>query len=72
MTHRHLSECHDRPLRDILSDDRQFGGVVVVRGGDFRKIPHVARRGSRAQVVAASLKRSPFGDGRRRARYLEI
>ena len=60
MAHRHLAECIDRSIRDIRSDDRPFGGVVVAFGGDFRKIPPVVRHGSRSQVVSASLKRSPL------------
>ena len=60
MAHRHLAECVDRSLRDIRSDDRPFGGVVVVFGGDFRQIPPVVRHGGRAQVVSASLRRSPL------------
>ena len=60
MAHRRLAECLDRSLRDIRSDDRPFGGVVVVFGGDFRQIPPVVRHGSRAQVVSASLRRPPL------------
>ena len=58
MAHRHLAECLGRSLRDIRSDGRPYGGVVVVFGGDFRQIPPVVRHGSRAQIVSASLKRS--------------
>jgi len=35
-----------------------FGGKVVVMGGDFRQILTVVPRGTRGQIVDASLKRS--------------
>ena len=60
MAHRHLAECLDRPRRDIRSDESPFGGVLVVFGGYFRQIPPVVRHGSRAQIVSASLNRSPL------------
>ena len=50
--HRRLAECMGRSIRDIREDERPFGGVVVVFGGDFRQIPPIVRRGSRAHVVA--------------------
>ena len=68
MSHRYLAECLDRSLRDIRADTRPFGGVVVVFGGDSRQIPPVARHGSRAQIVAASTKRSPLWAQMRRRR----
>jgi ATP-dependent DNA helicase PIF1 len=43
----------DPALKDML-----FGGKVVVMGGDFRQILHVVPRGTRGQIVDASLKRS--------------
>ena len=58
MAHRRLAECLGRSMRDIRSDGRLYGGVVAVFGGDFRQIPPVVRRGGRAQIVSASLKRS--------------
>ncbi|WOG82070.1 hypothetical protein DCAR_0101230 [Daucus carota subsp. sativus] len=57
-------ECLDRTLRDIMksvSPDRYnklFGGVTVLLGGDFRQILPVIRKGSRAEIVAASISRS--------------
>ena len=35
-----------------------FGGKTVVLGGDFRQVLPVVRKGSRAQIVGASLQRS--------------
>ena len=67
MSNRHLAECLDRSIRDIRADAMLVGGVVVVFGGDFRKIPPVARRGSRGKIVDASTNRSPlWADMRRR------
>jgi len=43
----------DPALKDML-----FGGKVVVMGGDFRQILPVVPRGTRGQIVDASLKRS--------------
>ena len=60
MAHSHLSECLGRSLCGIREDERSFGGAVVVFGGDFCQIPPIVRCGSRAHVVASSLKRSPI------------
>jgi hypothetical protein len=43
----------DPALKDML-----FGGKVVVMGGHFRQILLVVPRGTRGQIVDASLKRS--------------
>jgi hypothetical protein len=43
----------DHALKDML-----FGNKVVVMGGDFRQILPVVPRGTRGQIVDASLKRS--------------
>ncbi|WVZ73210.1 hypothetical protein U9M48_021551 [Paspalum notatum var. saurae] len=59
MTKRQAVEALDNSLRDIM--DRPglpFGGKTVVFGGDFRQVLPVVRKGSRAQIVAASLRRS--------------
>lgn len=58
MQHRHAAEAVDRTLRDIRDDDRPFGGIPVVFGGDFQQILPVVRRGQREDIVAASLRRS--------------
>ena len=60
MMHRYNFEALDRCLKDLARNtdraDLPFGGHVVVLRGDFRQIPTVITRGSRA--VGASLKRS--------------
>jgi hypothetical protein len=58
MAHRHLLEALDRTLRDIMDCDEPFGGKVIVLSGDFRQTLPIVKRGSRAQVVGASIKRS--------------
>jgi PIF1-like helicase/Helicase len=58
MQHRHLHEAVNRTLKDILESDKPFGGVPVVFSGDFHQILPVIERGSRPQIVGASLQRS--------------
>jgi len=59
MMHKEAIQAVDRALRDIMGVlDVPFGGKVVVMGGDFRQVLPVIVRGSRADIVGASLKRS--------------
>ena len=59
MQHRFSAEAADRSCRDILNEpDRPFGGITVVFGGDFQQILPVVPRGSREDVVSATLLRS--------------
>lgn len=68
MIHKHCFEALDRTLRDILrstipdSEDKVFGGKVVVFGGDFRQILLVVPKGSRQDIVNASLNSSYLWD----------
>ena len=56
-------EALDNSLRDIMDrPDLPFGGKTVVFGGDFRQVLPVVRKGSRAQIVDASLRRSYLWD----------
>ena len=55
-----MSEYLDKVLRNLTRVDSLFGGKVVILGGDFRPIPTVIQKGSRAQVCEASLKRAHF------------
>ncbi|XP_071678981.1 uncharacterized protein [Lolium perenne] len=46
-------------MRDIMGRrDRPFGGKTVVFGGDFRQVLPVVRKGSRGQIVEATLRSS--------------
>jgi ATP-dependent DNA helicase PIF1 len=58
MTKRQNVEALDNSLRDIMGRSHlPFGGKTVVLGGDFRQVLPVVRKGSRAQIVGASLRR---------------
>jgi ATP-dependent DNA helicase PIF1 len=59
MTKRQAIEALDNNMRDIMGQPRlPFGGKTVVFGGDFRQVLPIVRKGSRAQIVAASLRSS--------------
>jgi hypothetical protein len=58
MQHRHIMEAVDRSFKDVRGSDRPFGGLPIVFGGDFQQILPVILKGSRAQVVGASMKSS--------------
>ncbi|ONM35627.1 DNA helicase-like protein [Zea mays] len=59
MTKRQAIEALDNSMRDIMGrSGLPFGGKTVVFGGDFRQVLPVVRKGSRAQIVAASLRSS--------------
>ena len=60
MMHCHVFEAVDRTLKDICGCDRPFGGKVVVLGGDFRQCLPVIPKGTKTQIVEASLSRSPL------------
>jgi hypothetical protein len=56
MTKRQAVEALDNSLRDIMDRHKlPFGGKTIVFGGDFRQVLPVVRKGSRAQIVGASL-----------------
>ena len=61
MSHRWVIETVDRTLRDICDQKNMpFGGKLIVLGGDFRQILPVVTKGSRVDIVAASLSKSHF------------
>ncbi|XP_016192222.1 uncharacterized protein LOC107633101 [Arachis ipaensis] len=61
MTKKLAFKAPDRMLRDIMvsvsdrNKDLPFGGKVVVLGGDFRQVLPVIPKGSRAEIVMASI-----------------
>ncbi|KAF8056402.1 hypothetical protein N665_1273s0004 [Sinapis alba] len=60
MMSRHCFETLDRNMCDIIrsSEDKPFGGKVVVFGGDFRQILPVILGGGRPETVLATLNSS--------------
>ena len=62
MSDKILLEALDRLLQDLMDSNEPFGGKIVVLGGDFRQLPTVKKRESRAQIVNASIIRSPLWD----------
>ncbi|KAL7154894.1 hypothetical protein ABFS83_03G034600 [Erythranthe nasuta] len=64
MIHKHYFEAVHQSLKDILSqsnpenENKPFGGKTVVFGGDFRQILPAVPKGTRQQVVSASINSS--------------
>jgi PIF1-like helicase len=58
MQHRNAPEALDRTLRDIRNDNRPFGSLTVVFGGDFQQTLPVVPKGSREEIVNATIQRS--------------
>uniref|UniRef100_A0A1J3DHC5 ATP-dependent DNA helicase n=1 Tax=Noccaea caerulescens TaxID=107243 RepID=A0A1J3DHC5_NOCCA len=64
MLHIHCFEAFDRSMKDIsraakvANAEKPFGGKTIVFGGDFRQILPVIAKGSRGQIVQASLTSS--------------
>ncbi|RYQ88820.1 hypothetical protein Ahy_B09g095793 isoform B [Arachis hypogaea] len=64
MTNKLAFEALNRTLHDIMvsvsnrNKDLPFGGKVVVLGGDFRQVLPVIPKGSRAEIVMASINSS--------------
>ncbi|KAL2976345.1 hypothetical protein AAZX31_13G002600 [Glycine max] len=62
MAHKLCFEALDQILRDVIkaksSSDKIFGGKVMVFGGDFRQILPVIPRGSRSDIVNATINSS--------------
>ena len=64
VNHRHCFEALNRTLRDILSETRknaenkQFGGITVVLGGDFRQTLPVIQNATKAQILRSCIVNS--------------
>ncbi|GBN88629.1 hypothetical protein AVEN_186600-1 [Araneus ventricosus] len=43
--------CIDSLLRDLMNNDKPFGGKVIIIGSDFRQTLPVVPRGTRAVVI---------------------
>jgi hypothetical protein len=59
MTKRQAIEALDKSMRDIMDKPGlPFGGKTIVFGGDFRQVLPVVRKGTRAQIINSTLRRS--------------
>ncbi|KAG5088981.1 hypothetical protein GYH30_001400 [Glycine max] len=58
MCHMFSFEELDKSLKDIMHNDRPFGGKVIVFCGDFRQILPVVPRGCWSDIVHASINAS--------------
>ncbi|XP_031131717.1 uncharacterized protein LOC116033103 [Ipomoea triloba] len=64
MMHKHCFEALDKTMRDLLrfvnkdSDSKTFGGKTVVLGGNFRQILLVVPKGSRQDIISATINSS--------------
>ncbi|KAB2637010.1 hypothetical protein D8674_027544 [Pyrus ussuriensis x Pyrus communis] len=55
MTHRHAFEALDRTFRDLTDIDLPFGGKIMIFGGDFRQVLPVIRKGTKSELIQASV-----------------
>jgi PIF1-like helicase len=56
MQHCHIHEAVDRTFKDIgQCEDKLFGGLTVVFGGDFKQILPVIVKGSQPEIVGACI-----------------
>ena len=58
MIHKSAFEALDRTLKDITGSLKPMGGIPTLLCGDFRQILPVVKRGTRSNIVNASLKTS--------------
>ncbi|XP_020967699.1 uncharacterized protein LOC110266947 [Arachis ipaensis] len=58
LTNKETMESLDRTLRDILENNNPFGGKVMVMGGNFCQVLPVVPKGSKSQMISASIVKS--------------
>ena len=51
----HVVESVDHTLRDLLNQDRPFGGITSLFSGDFKQTLPIIQHGTRAQIVPVTL-----------------
>lgn len=60
MTNRDIFEAVDQTFQDVMDVKLPFGGKIMVFGGDFRQVLPVISRGTKAQLIQASIVKSSF------------
>ena len=56
--HRYAIEALDRTFRDLRNNDKPFGGVALLIGGDFKQTLPVILKASSEQILDATITRS--------------
>ncbi|KAA6374277.1 MAG: putative ATP-dependent DNA helicase PIF1, partial [Streblomastix strix] len=51
-------ESVDKKLKEIRKNDKDFGGVLMIFGGDFRQVLSIVKFGGRNELVNASVQKS--------------
>ncbi|KAA6356450.1 MAG: putative ATP-dependent DNA helicase PIF1, partial [Streblomastix strix] len=51
-------ESVDKKLKEIRKNDKDFGGVLMIFGGDFRQVLQIVKFGGRNEQVNASIQKS--------------
>ncbi|KAA6373469.1 MAG: putative ATP-dependent DNA helicase PIF1 [Streblomastix strix] len=51
-------ESVDKKLKEIRKNDKDFGGVLMIFGGDFRQVLPIVKFGGRNEQVNASIQKS--------------
>ncbi|XP_044354850.1 uncharacterized protein [Triticum aestivum] len=71
MTRRQAVEALDNSMRDIMAQpDLPFGGKTVVFGGHFRQVLPLVRKGTRSQIIDATLRKSYLWESMRHIRLV--
>ncbi|XP_024196002.1 ATP-dependent DNA helicase PIF1-like [Rosa chinensis] len=60
MTHRHVFKALDRTFRDIMDVELPFGGKIMIFCGDFRQVLPVIPKGTRSELIQASIVKATF------------
>jgi aminoglycoside phosphotransferase len=60
MDHKNPMTGIDRIFKDLIQDDRPFGGKLVVTSGDFRQNLPIILGATEAQITSACLKSIPL------------
>ena len=58
MSHKHQTEAFDRTAKDIMKNTENFGGILMVFGGDFRQTLPVVKKGSKGDIINACFNKS--------------
>ncbi|KAM1736615.1 hypothetical protein ACFX12_014956 [Malus domestica] len=60
MVHKFAFETLDQTFKDIIGVDLPFGGKVMIFGGDFRQVLPVVPKGTRSELMQASMINASF------------